>query len=90
MLNITHRQITAYHSKANGAIERFHCRLKDALRAYAAVATWAEELPRVLLGLCEQPREDTGLSPAGAVIRTLIVMPNEFLHGEEFSVDKIV
>ncbi len=52
MLNITHRQTTAYHPEANGAVERLHCRLKDALRACNAAATWAEELPWVLLGLC--------------------------------------
>ncbi len=40
-----------------------HCRLKDAIRACAAAATWSEELPFVLLGLGAQPREDTGLSP---------------------------
>jgi hypothetical protein len=57
-----HLQTTAYHPEANGAVERLHCCLKDALRVHAAAATWAEELPWVLLGLRAQPREDTGLS----------------------------
>jgi hypothetical protein len=69
----------------NGAVERLHRRLRDALRACAAVAIWAEELPWVLLGLCAQPREDTGLFPSEAVFGTPIV-----LHGEEFSVDKFL
>jgi hypothetical protein len=36
-----------------------------------------------------QPREDTGLSPAEAVFETPIVLPSEFLHGEEISIDNI-
>jgi hypothetical protein len=31
MLNIPSRQTTAYHPESNGAVERVHCRLKDAL-----------------------------------------------------------
>ncbi len=87
MLNISHRQTTAYHPKSNGAVERLHRHLKDALRARAAAATWSEELPFVLLGLRAQPREDTGLSPAEAVFGA---QPNEFLQNDEFSVDTIV
>jgi hypothetical protein len=45
MLNISHRQTTTYHPESNGAVERLHHRLKDALCASAAAATWAEELP---------------------------------------------
>jgi transposase InsO family protein len=76
MLHITHRQTTAYHPESNGAVERLHRRLKDAQRARTTAATWAEEIPWVLLGLCAQPREDTGLSPAEAVFVALIVLPN--------------
>jgi hypothetical protein len=43
----------------------------------------------VLLRLRVQPREDTGLSLAEAVFGTPIVLPNMFLHGEEFSIDNI-
>jgi hypothetical protein len=75
----------------NSAVERLHCRLKDALRAHA-VATWSEELPFVFLGLHAQAqsRENTGLSLAEAVSGTPIVLPNKFLQGDEFSVDEIV
>jgi transposase InsO family protein len=52
MLNISCRQTTAYDPEANGALERLHRRLKDALHARAAAATWAEEIPWVLLVLC--------------------------------------
>jgi hypothetical protein len=40
------------------------------------MATWAKEIPWVLLGLRAQPREDTGLSPAEAVFGAPIVLPN--------------
>ncbi len=54
------------------------------------MVTWSEELLFVLLGLHEQPREDTGLSPAEAVCGAPIVLPNEFLQNEEISVDAII
>jgi hypothetical protein len=90
MLNISHRQTTAYHPESNGAVERLHRRLKDALRTPSAVATWSEELPFVLLGLCAEPRENTGLSPAEKVFGATIVLPNDFLPKEELSVDSII
>jgi transposase InsO family protein len=40
LFTIRHLQTPAYHPQANGAIERFHCRLKDALRARGAAADW--------------------------------------------------
>jgi transposase InsO family protein len=39
MLKISHKQTTAYHPESNGAVERLHHRLKDALRERAAAAT---------------------------------------------------
>jgi hypothetical protein len=90
MLNISHKQTTAYHPESNGVVERLHCCLKKALRARAAAATWSEELPFVLLGLRPQPREDTGLSQAEAVFDAQIVLPNEFLQNDELTVDTIV
>jgi hypothetical protein len=90
VLNIAHRQTTAYHPELNGAVERLHRRLKDALRARAAAATWADELPFVILRLRAQPREDTGLSPAESVYGAPIVRPNEFLQCDELAVDSII
>jgi hypothetical protein len=74
-LHISHKQTIAYHPESNGAVERLHRHLNDALRTCAATATWSEELPFVLLGLRVQPREDTGLSPAEAVCVAQIVLP---------------
>jgi hypothetical protein len=90
MHNISHKQTTAYHPESNSAVKRLHSYLKDALHACTGMATWSEELPFVLLGLRAQPREDTGLSPAKAVFGAQIVLPNEFLQNDEFSVDAIV
>jgi transposase InsO family protein len=90
MFNISHKQTTAYHPESNGAIEKLHRCLKDALSARNAAATWSEELPFVLLGLRALPREDTGLSPAEAVFSAQIVLPNEFFQNDELSVDTIV
>ncbi len=75
--------MTAYHPELNSEVER----LLRRLRAHAAVATWADELPFVLLGLRDQPREDTGLSPAECVFGAPIILPNEFLHCDELAVD---
>ncbi len=90
MLHISHKQTTAYHPESNGAVQRLHRRLKDALHACAGAATWSDELPFVLLGLRAQLSEDTGLSPAEAVFGAPIVLPNEFLQNEEMSVDAII
>jgi hypothetical protein len=90
MLNISHKQTTVYHPESNGAVKRLHRRPKDALGARTAAATWSEDLPFVLLRLCAQPREDTGLSLAEAVYVAPIVLPNEFLQNEEISVDSII
>ncbi len=89
MLHITHHQTTAYYPESNGAVERLHCHFKDALHACTATSAWAKEIPWVLLGLSAQPREDTSLSPAEAVFGALIVLPNEFLTGDEIPVDTI-
>jgi hypothetical protein len=48
LLNISHTQTTAYHPQSNGLVERFHRRLKDALRARGAGADWF----RTFLGYC--------------------------------------
>ena len=60
-------------------VERLHRRLKDALRTRGANASWAAELPWVLLGLRSQPREDSNISPAQAVYGTPLVLPNQYL-----------
>jgi len=83
ILNIKHAQTTAYHPEANGMVERFHRRLKDALRARCASAAWAAHLPWVLLGLRAAPREEDGLSPAQAVYGDGLILPGQYLDAPE-------
>jgi hypothetical protein len=45
MININHSPTTAYHPQTNGLVERFHRRLKDALRSRAAATDWHNHLP---------------------------------------------
>jgi hypothetical protein len=90
LLSILHHQTTAYHPEVSDEVEKRHHRLKGALCACAAAATWAEEISWILNSLRSQPREDTDLSLAEAVFGALFVLPNELLQYEEFSIDQIV
>jgi hypothetical protein len=64
-------------------VERWHRRLKDALRARAAGADWAFHLPWVLLALRSSPHEDSGTSPAESVYGAQLVLPSQFLDAPE-------
>jgi hypothetical protein len=83
LLSIKHTQTTAYHPQSNGLVERFHRRLKDALRARAAGADWFVHLPWVLLGMRTAWREDSDFSPAEAVFGSQLVLPGQFLSTPE-------
>jgi hypothetical protein len=83
LLNIQHNQTTAYHPQSNGMVERFHRRLKDALRARCASANWVDHLPCVLLGLRAAPREDDSSTPAQEVFGTPLILPGHFLDSPE-------
>jgi hypothetical protein len=83
LLNINHLQTTAYHPQANGAVERFHRRLKDALRTRAAGADWYAHLSWVLLGIRSAWRENTSFSPAEAVFGAQPVLSGQFLSSPE-------
>jgi hypothetical protein len=83
LLSISHTQTTAYHPQSNGLVERFHRRLKDALRARAAGADWFSHLPWVLLGFRISRGEDSEFSPAEAVFGSQLVLPGQFLSTPE-------
>ena len=83
LLNISHLQTTAYHPQANGLVERFHRRLKDALRARAAGVNWHSHLPWVMLGIRSAWREDAEFTPAEAVFGSQPVLPGQFLDALE-------
>ncbi len=89
-LSIVHHQTTAYHPEANGVVERLHHCLKDALRAPAAAATCANEIPWVLFSLHLQPREDIGLSPAEAVFGAPLFCLTTFCRLKNFLLIKLL
>jgi transposase InsO family protein len=82
-LGIKSKLTTPYHPQANGAVEHFHCRLKDSLRARLAGSDWPAHLPWVMLGLRAAPREDSGISAAELVYGCPLSLPGQFLTGSE-------
>jgi hypothetical protein len=64
-------------------VERFHRRLKDALRSRAAAADWHDHLPWVMLGIRTAFREDSEFSPAEAVYGSQLVLPGQFINTAE-------
>ncbi len=83
LLDISHRPTTAYHPQSNGMVERFHRRLKDALRARCAAADWHAHLPWVMLGIRAAWRMDGSYSPAEAVFGAQPVLPGQYLAQAE-------
>jgi hypothetical protein len=83
LLSICHVPTTAYHPQANGLVERFHRRLKDALRARMASSDWYAHLPMVMLGIRSAWREGSDFSPAEAVFGAQPVLPGHFLDSPE-------
>jgi transposase InsO family protein len=82
-LGVKMRFTTPYHPQSNRAVERFHRRLKDSLRARLAGGDWPDHLPWVLLGLRAAPREDSGVSAAELVYGSPLSLPGQFLTTAE-------
>jgi hypothetical protein len=82
-LGIKHVITSAFHPQSNGILERFHRRLKDAIRARVATADWLQHLPWILLGLQAAPRENSGVSAAELVFGTPLQLPGQFLAAAE-------
>ncbi len=83
LLGIKSKLTTPYHPQANGAVERFHRRLKESLRAHLAGSDSPSHLPWVLLGLRAAPREDSGVSAAELVYGCPLSLPGQFLTSSE-------
>jgi hypothetical protein len=69
----------AYHPQANGLVERFHRRLKDALRARGAGADWIHHLPWVLLCVRAATADDSSPSPAELLYGSQLVLPGQLV-----------
>jgi hypothetical protein len=78
-LGVRHNTTTAFHPQSNGMVERFHCRLKEALKAHAASSDWPAHLPWVMLGLRTAPHEESGVSAAELVYGSLLLLPGQQL-----------
>ena len=72
---------TAYHPEANGLVERFHRRLKEALLALGSESPedWFWRLPMVLLSIRTTLKPDVGASPADLVFGEGLAVPGEIL-----------
>jgi transposase InsO family protein len=78
-LGVKHKMATAFHPQSNGMIERFHRRLKEALKARAASSDWDKHLPWVMLGVSMAPREDSAISTAELVYGAALAAPAQFI-----------
>lgn len=79
LLGVKQFRTTAYHPQSNGAVERYHKSLKNALTARLISSdSWVQELPTALLGLRAAVRVDTNVSSAELVYGTSIRLPGDF------------
>jgi len=74
-----HVKTTAYHPQANGLVERFHCQLKEALRARGSGADLANHLPWLLLGLRAANKEEAGVSSSEVALGAQLALPGPLL-----------
>ena len=79
LLGVRLSATTAYHPQANGLVERFHRRLKDALKARLSGPSWYDQLPWVLLGLRTTIKDDLQCSPAELVYGAPVSVPGDCL-----------
>ena len=77
-LGTTRIRTTAYHSIANGLVERFHRQLKSSLKATDDPTHWSEKLPLVLLGIRTAVKTNLGHSVAERVYGTTLCLPSNF------------
>lgn len=83
-LGIQRRRTTAYHPACNGAVERFHRSLKNAIRANCTNGSWYTYLPTILLGL-RSSVNTSGFSPAQLLYGEQLNIPGSFIEPPEFT-----
>lgn len=83
MLGSQQLKTTAYNPRANGAVERMHRRLKDALKCRGG--DWVNVLPAVLLGMRSSPRDDSGISCAEMTFGKTLRLPGEIFTSAQIT-----
>ena len=85
--NIKAHFTTAYHPAANGLVERFHRRLKEALIALGndEPSNWFWRLPCALLAIRTTLKPDVGASPADMVYGEGLAVPGTLLSDKPTS-----
>jgi len=78
LLGTQRTRTTAYHTIANGLVERLHRQLKAALKTYPIPNRWTTTLPMVLLGMRTALKEDLDCTAAELVYGTTLRLPGEF------------
>lgn len=90
-LGVTLHRTTSYHPQSNELVERFHRCLKASLRARLSGPDWMGQLPWIMLGLRNSPKEDTDVSPAEAVLRAQPMLPGQFVSpSRQTSVNPVI
>ena len=81
-----------YHPEANGLVERFHRRLKEAINALGAdePEEWYWKLPMVMLTIRTTIKPDVGASPADLVYGEGLAVPGEALPTNPATEDQLV
>ncbi len=82
LLDTKLHRTTAYHPQANGLVKRFHRHLKSTLRTRLKGPNWIDELPWVMLGIRNAPKEDLGTSSAELVFGAPLTVPADFLESQ--------
>ncbi|CAH8510879.1 unnamed protein product [Schistosoma mattheei] len=86
LLGTTRFETTAYHTQANGLVERFHRQPKASLSA-ANVSQWMDALPLVSLGICNAVKADIEYTAAQLVYGTTIRLLGEFVDPSSSSMN---
>ncbi len=83
LLGINIQRTTSYHPQANGLVERFHRRLKEAIRTRLTGSNWLDELPWVLLNIRTAPKEDLNTTSAELVYGGALTLPGDFVYVQD-------